>query len=205
VAEDEGSIHPSALLAIRFLALTGCRRSELLSHTMKVRRGEREGLRWGDVDLEGGMMTLHATKTGRQVRVIGQAALKLLDEARPKDAKADDPVCPGLRPGRPFVGIDKARVRLFVVAGLGDLEGVDLHSLRHTFASVGAHVQNGRFAAFVGQLLGHGYQKRSITERYIHSDPEALRPAADAITEAIAARIGLSEAGRIVALQGVGR
>jgi hypothetical protein len=63
-------------------------------------------------------------------------------------------------------------------------------------------VQNGRYAAFVGPLLGHGYQRRSITERYIHSNPEALRPAADAIADAIAKSLGLSESARILAFEG---
>jgi integrase len=46
-AKERKSVHPSALLTIRLLALTGFRRSELLGHMVKVRRGEREGLRWG--------------------------------------------------------------------------------------------------------------------------------------------------------------
>jgi len=78
---------------------------------------------------------------------------------------------------------------------------VDLHSLRHAFTSEGAHVQTGRFAALVGPLLGHGYQKRSITEGYIHSDPQALRPAADAIAGAIAASLGLTEPARVLAFE----
>ncbi len=74
--------------------------------------------------------------------------------------------------------------------------------MRHTFASTGAHVQNGRYAAFVGPLLGHGYQKRSITERYIHSNLEALRPAADAIAASIAKSLGLAEPARVIAFTG---
>jgi integrase len=95
-----------------------------------------------------------------------------------------------------LVGIDKPRRRLYKAAGLS---GVDLHSLRHSFASIGAHVHQGRYAAFVGPLLGHGHtQRQSITDRYIHSNPDALRPAADAIAEEIARLLGLSEEGQIV-------
>ena len=82
---------------------------------------------------------------------------------------------------------------------------MDLHSLRHSFASIGAHVQNGRYVAFVGALLGHGYQKRSITERYIHSNPEALRPAADAIAGHIADKLGLGEPGQVLAFSTAGK
>ena len=48
-------------------------------------------------------------------------------------------------------------------------------------------------------MLGHGYQKRSVTERYIHSNPDALRPAADAIAGAIANSLGLTEPARVLA------
>ena len=200
-AEEAGSIHPPALLALRLFALTGMRRSELLGHESKKRRGKLEGLRWGDVDLEVGTMRLRQTKTGAQTRVLGRAAVELLERAKPEGAVDEDPVCPGAQPGQPFVGIDRPRIRLFEAAGIHGLTGVDMHSLRHTYASEGAHVQNGRFAAFVGPLLGHGYQKRSITERYIHSSADALRPAADAIAEAIASRLGLVEAGRVLAFK----
>jgi len=200
-AEQASTIQPSALLALRLLALTGFRRAEVLGHTMKDRRGGREGLRWGDVNFETGVVRLQESKTGAQSRVIGEAAMRLLRSSLPDGAGDDDLVCPGVRPGQPFIGIDKVRVRIYQAAGLAGLPGVDLHSLRHTFASVGAHVQNGRYAAFVGPLLGHGYQKRSIAERYIHSDVEALRPAADAIAEAIANSLGLTEPARVLAFK----
>jgi integrase len=134
-------VGPSALLALRFLALTGFRRSELLGHMSKERRGQDEGLRWGDVDLVRGIIRLRTTKAGGpQERVIGAAATELLKSAKPRSAKPDDPVCPGDEPGQPFVGIDRPRRRLFKAAGLDGLPGVDLYSLRHSFASIGAHV-----------------------------------------------------------------
>lgn len=199
---EAGGANPAGILALRLLALTGFRRSELLGHTMRDRRSEHEGLRWGDVDLDAGVVRLRDTKTGAQTRVVGSAVVDLLRSAKPEGGSEDDPVCAGSRPGRPFVGIDKLRVRIYKAAGLAGIPGVDLHSLRHTFASLGAHVANGRHAVFVGPLLGHGYQKRSITEGYIHSNPEALRPAADAISETIASLLGLGELGRVVAFPG---
>ena len=195
-AEQNGPTHPSAILAIRLLALTGFRRGEILGHAMKERRGRREGLRWGDVDLDAGLVHLRESKTGRQTRTIGRSAVELLRAAKPKGAAPPDPVCPGTFPGQPFIWIDKARGRLWRAAGL---DGVDLHSLRHSYASIGAHVHNGRFVGHVSALLGHGYQSRSITERYITSDPEALRPAADAIAAEIARLLGLGEPARVVA------
>lgn len=76
------TVSPSALLAIRLLALTGFRRSEVLGQSMKDRRGSREGLRWGDVDLKTGLVHLRDTKTGKQTRVIGAAASSRARHAR---------------------------------------------------------------------------------------------------------------------------
>ena len=42
----------------------------------------------------------------------------------------------------------------------------------------------------VSALLGHGYQSRAITERYITANPQALRPAADAIAREVAGLMG---------------
>ena len=71
---------------------------------------------------------------------------------------------------------------------------------RHTFASLGAHGHNGRYVAFVAPLPGHGYQMRSVTERYIHQNPEALRLAAAAIGGAIARTLGTADLARVVVL-----
>jgi len=201
-------ISPVAVLAIRLLALTGFRPSEILGQSMKDRRGKREGLRWADVDLEGGLIHLHDTKTGKQTRVVGQAVVELLRRARTKYATDRDPVCPGTRPGEPLIGIDKPRAHLWRAAGIDETPAgrADLHSLRHSFASVGAHAQGGRFAAFVGPLLGHGHQvQRSITQRYVHDDVEAMRPAADSISGEIARLLGLTEPGEVVAFPERGR
>ncbi len=53
-------------------------------------RGGVDGLRWKHVDLDAGILTLEDSKTGSQRRVIGQAAVDLLREAKPKSAHPDD-------------------------------------------------------------------------------------------------------------------
>lgn len=193
-AEEAKSIHPSAILAIRLLALTGFRRAEILGQALTSRRGEREGLRWSDVDLDSGFIRLRDSKTGPQTRTIGAAAVELLRKAQPGSRARNHCVCPGKVRTQPFAGIDKVRGKLWAAASI---EGVDLHSLRHSFASIGAHVDGGRFAGHVSALLGHGYQSRAITERYITHDPEALRPAADAIGTEVARLLGLGVGSRI--------
>jgi hypothetical protein len=62
----DGSLNPSALLAIQLLALTGMRRSEVTGHMQKVRRTEESGLRWSDVDL---------ARLARSVRLVSTGSL----------------------------------------------------------------------------------------------------------------------------------
>ena len=64
-----------------------------------------------------------------------------------------------------------------------DLQGVRLHDLRHTFASVGAG--GGLGLPIVGKLLGHS--QPSTTQRYAHLDVDPLRRAADTIGATITA------------------
>lgn len=195
-AEAERSEQPAALLAMRLFALTGMRRSEVLGHEAKARRVEGGGLRWGDLDLEAGTVRLRQTKTGTQTRQLGRAVVELLRSARPESAAPGDPVCPGEVDGQPFIGIDKVRQRLYEAAGI---DGADLHSLRHTFASIGADLG---LAAHVSALLGHAVRRTgSVTDRYLHDDPALLRKAADRIAAAVAALLE-GETGELVEFPG---
>jgi integrase len=192
-------VHPSVILAIRLAALTGLRRGELLGSPHAERRGDVDGLRWGDVDLDTGLVTLQDSKTGPQLRVLGQAAVEVLCEAKPKGSRAEDCVCPGATDRRtPYRAINAARRLLWKAAGLPLERGCDLHSLRHSFASIGAHTRDGRYAGLVSALLGHGHQSKQITRRYITEDPELLRPAADAVAGEIAALLGLEKLADVV-------
>jgi integrase len=114
-AEANGALNPSALLAIRLLALTGMRRSEVTGHMQNVRRNETAGLRWADVDVESRTVRLRDSKTGARTVSLGLAAVELLVTARP--ASPEDYVCRGKRAGSPFVGIDKVRCALYGAAG----------------------------------------------------------------------------------------
>jgi integrase len=195
------AVHPSVVLAVRLLALTGMRSSEVLGHGTKARRNGREGLRWGDVDLDRGLLHPADSKTGRHTRVLGAAAVELLRAAKPGDTEPEHAVCPGeMSPDKPFAGPGRPRAALWKVAGIeATAEGrADLHSLRHSYATTGAHLAHGRYAGAVAPLLGHGHQARSITERYISESPEALRPAADAIAGEIARLLGLAAPAQVL-------
>jgi integrase len=68
------------------------------------------------------------------------------------------------------------------------LEGIRLHDLRHTFASIGAGASLG--LPIVGKLLGH--TQPATTARYAHLDSDPLRRASNIIGERISAALGPS-------------
>ena len=74
------------------------------------------------------------------------------------------------------------------------LEGLRLHDLRHSFASVGAGAGLG--LPIVGKLLGH--TEASTTQRYAHLDNDPLRRASNTIAEEIAAALAGTKRDRSV-------
>lgn len=173
-AERAKTAHPSAILAIRLLTLTGMRRSEVLN------------LRWKAVDFERSCLLLEDSKTGRKRVPLAPPALQLLAEA---DQSASNPyVCWGRRKNARLVGLQKVWERIREDAGIED---VRLHDLRHTFASFGAMEGIGLF--LIGKVLGH--KQASTTERYAHVGPDPVHMAASAIGERVAALLQGNEEG----------
>jgi integrase len=103
--------------------------------------------------------------------------------------------------------VDKPRADLKrpwqTVANRAGLDGVRLHDLRHTHASVGITAQLG--LPIIGKLLGHA--RSSTTERYAHIAADPLRKASEAIGRRIAAAMGepikrkRSKAGNVVQMR----
>ena len=155
-AESAGSEPPAAILAIRLLLLTGCRKSEIT------------GLRWEDVDLDRSCLRLPDSKTGAKTVLLGAPALQLLVEA-----KREGPwVCPGGRAGQPLKNLYKPWGRICKAAGVA---GVRPHDLRHSYVSVGA--VGGESLIVVGAIVGHS--ATSMTERYAHLSDDPVRAAAE--------------------------
>ena len=73
-----------------------------------------------------------------------------------------------------FVGLPRVLGR---VLSRARIEGVSLHTLRHTYASLAAEM--GFTELTIAGLLGHA--SRGVTQRYIHID-EALVLAADKVS-----------------------
>lgn len=169
--EQEGSEHPSALLAIRLLALTGARRNEILTLT------------WDAVDFARAELVLADSKTGPKRIPLPTPALALLRDA-PRVA-GNPYVCAGERDGGRFYGLQRPWDRIRRRAGLAD---VRLHDLRHTHAATA--VSAGLALPLVGKLLGHAHA--ATTQRYAHLRDEPVRAAA----ERVAGEIGAALEGR---------
>ena len=109
-----------------------------------------------------GVLALHDAKTGPRNVPLSAPALAVLDDLDHVEG------CPylivsGARPGRHVVNLAKAWAAITCTA---ELEGVTLHTLRHTHASVG--VDEGLSLPVVGKLLGHS--QSATTQRYAHVD-----------------------------------
>lgn len=164
-------MHPSVTGAIRLIMLTGCRLREILH------------LRWSEVDLDRGVAFLPDSKTGRKAVILSAAAVAVMrDMPRVGEyvVASDSSGTPEEKPRadlkRPWAAICKR-------AGL---EGLRIHDLRHSFASVGAW--SGLGLPVIGKLLGHADTK--TTQRYAHIADEPARRAADLIADQIATAIG---------------
>jgi integrase len=199
VTEDDGTEHtygvdPAAALTLRLLVLTGMRKSELLGHHAAARRGPREGLRWGDVDLEAAEYELAAHRGGSggkgglsRTLPLGAATVELLRGVRPDDADPEDLVVPSPRnPSQPYNGLNKARRRIYRAAGI---KGADAHCLRHTFESIGFSIAPG----LAGALTGRALTRDATLNSYLHPDNAELREAADKV----AGRIAQAMAGQL--------
>ncbi|MCH8148147.1 MAG: site-specific integrase [Planctomycetes bacterium] len=120
-AEREGTETKAAIAAIRLLAVTGCRRGEILT------------LEWAHVDFGNGCLRLAEGKTGAKIVYLAPAALEILEDIERQDGNPY--VIVGREPGAHLVNLSAPWARLRKLAGL---DGVRIHDLRHGFAAIGA-------------------------------------------------------------------
>lgn len=155
-----------AVAALKFLLLTGARRSEALK------------ARWENVDLENGVWFLPQTKSGRgryvQLSSDAQALLRSLQQAE---------ISPWLFPSRrdsskPIFSPQGAFDRVLAAAGI---EHLRLHDIRHTYASLGLNA--GISLSILQRLMGH--QSPIQTMRYSHLMNSTLRDASESISDVV--------------------
>jgi len=157
---------PGRLRAITRLAL----------HT-GMRQGEIFKLRWRDVDLRAGRITVLSVnaKSKRERHIpLNTVALALLKTWRgPSDPPPDAFVFPG-KDGAPLTDTKTAWRTLLERAGI---ESFRFHDCRHDFAS--QLVMKGVPLLEVGTLLGHA--DLTMTMRYAHLAPDHLKAAVEVL------------------------
>ncbi len=153
------------VVAIRLLALTGCRRSEVLD------------LRWRDIGEDA--INLRDSKTGPRAVPLGEAARALI-EALPGPRDPDAFLFPRHAQGRGIWILTNCWRTACADAKLGRLR---LHDLRHTAASQA--VMAGENLPLVGKLLGH--RRHRTTAGYAHVADDHLVEAAEKVGNTIAA------------------
>lgn len=173
-------LDPFAVAAIRLLILTGARLREILD------------ARWSQVDLGRGVIFLADSKTGRKPIYLSAAAQAVL-VGLPR-IEGNPHIIAGAKDGAPRADLKKPWAAAKKAAGL---EGVRLHDLRHSFASVGAGASLG--LPVIGKLLGHS--QAATTHRYAHLDADPLRRAVDTIGATIAAAMERGKTAEVIPLR----
>lgn len=140
---------PNEVAVISLLALTGCRRGEILNLT------------WGEV--QGRKLKLADSKTGPRIVWLGEEARAILD-GFPRAKKHERVFHFDMLPVSAIEGF----WRMLRVEA--DIEDVRLHDLRHNFASMAARLSE--TLPLIGTLLGHSDVR--TTARYSHLDDESL-------------------------------
>ena len=143
---------PDEVAVIMLLALTGCRRSEILNLT------------WGEV--QGRKLKLTDSKTGPRIVWLGPEARAVLAEF-PRGKKDERVFKFDMQPVSALGGFWR-KLRSEV-----GLEDVRLHDLRHNYASLAA--RSSETLPMIGSLLGH--KELRTTHRYAHLNDASLQEA----------------------------
>lgn len=146
---------------IRQIALTGCRRAEMVT------------LRWDEADTASSCLRLTDSKEGRSIRPIGLPVVEYLESRRAEAVGKH--VFPGRDSDAAFGSFPNHWKKIFASSPLSDITP---HVLRHSFASVANDL--GFTEITIAALVGHA--KGSVTSNYIHTIDTALIMAADTIS-----------------------
>ncbi|MGE0677725.1 tyrosine-type recombinase/integrase [Pseudolabrys sp.] len=146
---------------IRQIALTGCRRTEMIT------------LRWTEADTDASCLRLIDSKEGASTRPIGLPVVEYLENRRV--GAVGTYVFSGQGDDNAFGSFPNHWEKIFEDTPLADITP---HVLRHSFASIGNDL--GFTEVTIAALLGHS--KGSVTSKYIHTLDTALIMAADTIS-----------------------
>jgi integrase len=158
-AQDEK--YATTVDIIRQIALTGCRRTEMIR------------LMWTEADTDASCLRLADSKEGTSVRPIGLPVVEFL-EARRKTGTGSY-VFPGFGEDNAFGSFPNHWEQIFKNSPLSEITP---HVLRHSFASIANDL--GFTEVTIAALVGHA--KGTVTSKYIHTLDTALIMAADTIS-----------------------
>ena len=165
-ALDVGTYAPQAVLAVKAIALTGCR------------SGEITNLEHDELDLENGFLRLNKRKTDAFDVPLGKPAIEIIRQAllicKSKQYVFHSPV----DHTKPLV--DLRRVFWWAL-DKADLPRMRIHDLRHSFASLATNI--GEDIRTLKDVLGH--TKITTTEIYTHTTGKAARKTADNVATAM--------------------
>ena len=166
--DNGGKNHPRLFRALKVLALTGCRASEITD------------LEIDEVALEEKKIHLKDSKTGARVVKLADAAVKeLRDELEDIQGIKSKYVFPGLKdPNKPIDNIRKAFEWALKQA---ELPHMRIHDLRHSFITMGANLGENMNA--MKDAAGH--RRLTTTEHYTHLADSQTFVAINHITDAI--------------------
>ncbi|MBY6155927.1 tyrosine-type recombinase/integrase [Pseudooceanicola nitratireducens] len=148
--------------AIRLLALTGARRSEVLT------------MEWKDLDLELGLWNRPPEKSKdrkpKRITISNAAVSCLLDMRKSAEHGFVFPTSKGT----PMPDLKRPWAWLKKETGITDLR---IHDLRHSFASL--LISSGETLETIGKLLGHSQHQTTL--RYAHLMDDPMRRAAEQV------------------------
>jgi len=160
-------VNPWTLLAHRLIALTGCRKNEVVA------------ARWPEFDLDAEVWTIPATRMkGRMAHAVALApqAIEVIQAARRIRAQGSAfvfPACGRGRKGRAHLAdatVNSLMRRALADAGLGQV--MVPHGWRHTFSTIMNEVDPGSFRV-VDVMLAHRQFRDSAGGEVVKSSTEA--------------------------------
>lgn len=174
--EGDGSVPSPVCEAVRLIALTGARRSEI------------ERLRWCEWD--GDRLRLEDSKTGARTIYLSAPAVRVLSRQRGRTLSSDDRRWVFSRGYRGNALKVSAEEWDLIRRAIG-MPGMRMHDLRHSYASLA--VNQGADLKTLGALLGH--RDLSTTARYAKPDRASIRKAAQKTERMILERARSGTAG----------
>lgn len=163
-----------------------------------MRRGELLGLRWCDLDLDAGRLSVRqtlisvayeisiTTPKSHHARVIDldKRTVEVLRTHRvAADEAGDDESLVFTKPDRQIIHPDILSQRFERLVGQTDLRRIRLHDLRHTHATIG--LRAGVPVKVMSERLGHATPAFTL-QQYAHVIPGMQAEAAQAIADLVA-------------------